>query len=245
MTYHSLAGHAQTLQRQVVAAGGADYTKTNFSLSVTVGEPVVQTITNAHNILTQGFQQPPENSAALPLQWLSFTAVLSNGQSRLQWVTAQEFGNDYFDIQRSADGLNFVHFITVKSRGDNAAAQYYYAIDPSPFTGKTFYRIRQIDKDGHFSYSIIVAVFMNGESAGWSIFPDPVATLANIEIHLPAPQQLKLQLFDTGGRLLMVKELEAHAGVNNISWDMHGLNGGVYIISSNNNALPVIKLLKK
>jgi len=111
----------------------------------------------------------------LPIELVSFTAKPFDGDVALNWITSTEKNNDYFVVERSQDGLVFEKVFTMKSAndGNSVKKQNYDGIDPDPFSGVSYYRLKQVDKSGKYSYAPIVSVIMNGNAA-IQIYPNPV-----------------------------------------------------------------------
>ena len=111
----------------------------------------------------------------LPIELVSFTAKPFDGDVALNWITSTEKNNDYFDVERSQDGLVFEKVFRMKSAkdGNSVEKQNYDGIDPNPFSGLSYYRLKQVDKSGKYSYAPIVSVIMNGNST-IQIYPNPV-----------------------------------------------------------------------
>ncbi len=111
----------------------------------------------------------------LPIELVSFTAKPFDGDVALNWITSTEKNNDYFDVERSQDGLVFEKVFKMKSAkdGNSVEKQNYEGIDPNPFSGLSYYRLKQVDKSGKYSYAPIVSVIMNGNST-IQIYPNPV-----------------------------------------------------------------------
>lgn len=94
------------------------------------------------------------NGISFPLQWLDFQATLLDNQVvSLKWTTESEVQNDYFTIERSVDGIIFTPIETISGQEDNTPTQNYTTLDKEPFNGTNYYRIRQTDLDGHFTFS--------------------------------------------------------------------------------------------
>jgi hypothetical protein len=74
-------------------------------------------------------------ASPLPVSWLDFTAEAGTNKVNLQWTTASELNNDYFLVQRSADGVNFESIGTVDGMGTSSTAQNYSFIDTEPLNG--------------------------------------------------------------------------------------------------------------
>jgi len=101
-------------------------------------------------------------SCALPIELISFNANLFSGLVEVDWATATETDNDFFEIQRSGDGLNW-EVIEVVDGAENSSSLISYAIeDRAPLLGLSYYRLKQVDMNGAFSYSD-TRVISNGE----------------------------------------------------------------------------------
>jgi hypothetical protein len=104
-------------------------------------------------------------NTALPVEFLFFTASLNNQkQVVLNWATASELNNDFFTIERSVDGLTWEVVDLVNGSGTTSLRNDYSTIDPRPYSGLSYYRLKQTDFDGAFEYADIVSVF-NGNEA--------------------------------------------------------------------------------
>jgi hypothetical protein len=182
--------------------------------------------------------------STLPVNWLFFTATLINGQTHLKWATAQEFNNDHFDVQRSNDGVNFTTFTTVPGKGDNAGRSDYEAIDQTPYSGTTYYRLKQVDKNGQFRFSIIVFVRMD-KNMILAIFPNPTDGYIQISFHSEFAKQSTIQLFDFKGRLIKQKTFSIQRGNNAISWNINEVPSGTYIIQSEDASIPATKIIRQ
>ena len=114
-------------------------------------------------------------STTLPVTLASFNAKAAGRMANLDWATASEANNAYFDVERSADARSF----TSLGRGTTAARQTYSFTDEVPANGANYYRLKQVDTDGTFSYSPVRVVLIrnNGEL---TILGNPVSTELNV-----------------------------------------------------------------
>jgi hypothetical protein len=106
----------------------------------------------------------------LPLELIDFKATQQDNKVRLNWTTASESNNAFFDIEHSFDGKIFSKIGQVKGAGTSNSLQYYTYLDEKPLSGIHHYRLKQVDYDGTSSYSkmITVALSKRGKVA---IFP--------------------------------------------------------------------------
>ncbi len=94
----------------------------------------------------------------LPLNWLSFEAkVVSNNKAQLNWTTASELNTSHFEVEKSRNAIEFANIGIIKSNSQ-LNKNYYEFIDSKVNEGFTYYRIKQIDIDGKYSYSSIKQV---------------------------------------------------------------------------------------
>ncbi|MDA9555813.1 hypothetical protein N9R54_06240, partial [Pelobium sp.] len=85
----------------------------------------------------------------LPIELVSFTAEKENNGVKLNWITASETNNDYFTIEKSKDGINFMLLTSEKSKKSNSKIrQNYDFTDLNPSKGVNYYRLKQFDLDG-------------------------------------------------------------------------------------------------
>ena len=96
----------------------------------------------------------------LPIQLINFTAQVFGDKVQLNWATASELNNHYFTVQRSVDGVEFEQVGEVAGAGTTSVEQHYQLIDNSPKSGTSYYRLKQTDFDGKFTYSDIISVDM-------------------------------------------------------------------------------------
>jgi NedA-like, galactose-binding domain len=90
----------------------------------------------------------------------------------LQWINYTQTKNDYFEIQKSEDGVQFETLLTRDGAGPANVPQFYRAFDRNPVEGNNYYRLKLVYKDGSFEYSRIVDVVFNPES-NFTVFPNP------------------------------------------------------------------------
>lgn len=110
--------------------------------------------------------------APLPIKLVSFTAVKENSIVKISWQTIEERNNEYYVIERSTDGVNFETVTTLSGNKNSTSLISYNQYDYSPYLGTSYYRLKQVDLDGTFSYSSI-AVIEFGIQTDWTIYPNP------------------------------------------------------------------------
>ncbi len=112
------------------------------------------------------------NDAALPIIYSKFTATQTKEYVTLNWQTTTELNNSYFAVERSGNAVNYTAVARVNSAATGAAVQDYAYTDKLPFAGTNYYRLKQVDKDGKFSYSKTVSIgYLKPGSI--QLFPNP------------------------------------------------------------------------
>lgn len=111
-----------------------------------------------------------------PVKLLTFGATKFNSDILVKWETAQELNNSHFIIERSTDGISFISVGQVKGNENSSIIVAYNFLDVNAPTVNLYYRLKQVDLDGTFTYSDIVLVKAGKSNNGTiSIFPNPIA----------------------------------------------------------------------
>lgn len=140
------------------------------------------------------------SGGALPVEMTSFNAALtSKNQTDLNWQTASELNNHYFQIEHSTDARSFTPIGVVDGKGTTNESQDYYYRHLAPRFGQNYYRLKQVDFDGTFAYSDLVNVNykIKGDIHPILIYPNPVSdqlSLTNI-----SSGELSLEVFNVLG----------------------------------------------
>lgn len=183
-------------------------------------------------------------SNPLPVSWLSFKAGKVDDDVQLEWRTASETNSNYFEIERSNDGLSFKGIGVIEAAGNSNTIQTYSFTDSDPLAGINYYRLRQVDYDGSFSYSAIAYVKFSQVQhlAAW---PNPTADGI---IHLTSGQNEfngdVLAVMDTQGRKIEGYAISQQSAGLQISLPTT-LSAGMYLLvlqpeTGESRTIPVI-----
>jgi len=160
----------------------------------------------------------------LTVELLSFQAKEHNEGILLNWVTASETDNAYFELQRSENGKNFKSVVQIKGHGTSLEAHNYSFLDVLPADGSNYYRLKQVDFDGSFEYSEVVHINWDDKAASkLKIFPNPTSN----ELYYFMEDKSSVQavhIYDAYGKLLMI-ETEMDGLL-----ELEALEKGVYIL---------------
>lgn len=194
------------------------------------------------------FNNADDAISILPIELVSFKAraVASEGdlgKVEITWQTAWERDNDYFEVEKSRDGVNFQSIARVSPKGNNGfsnSIQNYVHYDEQPWLGKNYYRLKQVDFDGTTTYSKIEVVIFErsalAPTAGkMEVYPNPFASNSqSLKVVLPAGGIGAgwLVLWDMAGREMYRKRIEeGQTQLEIIPEETQGkLTNGAYII---------------
>jgi hypothetical protein len=175
---------------------------------------------------------------ALPVELVSFTAEAKAGVVKTKWITAIEINNDYFTVERSDDGVNFKMVGKVDGAGNSTQTLAYSFIDTDPLEGVSYYRLKQTDYDGQFSYSDIVMVRTTVvEEVKVSVFPNPAQSEVNIQLS-NVSDDVQISIYDQFGKLMYanVYPSTGSRSAQNIQLNVSNiLSAGVYFLNVSAN----------
>ena len=113
-------------------------------------------------------------NSPLPIELISFKATLKSDIVELDWSTASELNNDYFTLERAASLEKFEKISIIEGQGTAKSKTNYSFTDNSPFPGTSYYRLKQTDFDGKFTYSEIRKVEYVISSTRLNVYPNPI-----------------------------------------------------------------------
>jgi len=119
----------------------------------------------------------------LPIELTSFNANLVNKTVELDWQTETEINNDYFTVEKSNNTVVWEELTTVKGAGNSNYKINYKTIDQNPLEGISYYRLKQTDFNGEYSYSDIQVINNKGVK-DISVYPNPVKNSLNVDYAL-------------------------------------------------------------
>jgi hypothetical protein len=151
----------------------------------------------------------------LPIELLSFKAGLINNTVELKWTTASETNNDFFIVERTTDVERFESIIQIEGKGTTKEVNHYTAWDPVPLSGRSYYRLKQTDFDGKFSYSPVQVVDYEGpQFATLTAFPNPLSG-QNLTVKIEGlgeAKEVPIQIWNVQGKKIYDVILEVKTG---------------------------------
>lgn len=192
-----------------------------------------------------------QSNNVLPIELLNFEAILRHSKVDLAWVTGSEINNDYFTVERSLDTENFEFVTEVAGAGNSSKLLSYATVDKNPYKGISYYRLKQTDFDGKYSYSKLMAVNnKNSKNFEFKIFPNPTdgqhVFITSDELNDDKTEVLVV-LYDALGKEVYSKIILTDNGSFFTAIDSYErLVPGIYfIVGSSNNEIYRQKLIVK
>ncbi|MBI2271395.1 MAG: T9SS type A sorting domain-containing protein [Bacteroidetes bacterium] len=182
----------------------------------------------------------------LPVSLIRFWAALKEEAVQLKWTTASETGNDYFTIERSMNAVDFEPIATLNGAGNSSRMLNYSYTDQYPYTGINYYRLKQTDFDGKYSYSAIAATEKNKNALGL-LFPNPTTGAFTVQLNGQNEDNVSVAIHDVLGREVYY----TNAGVDELSGSGNLFvtpyetipSGIYYVIASSGNKVVKQKLI--
>lgn len=187
------------------------------------------------------------SATTLPVELSKFTAQLSKNSVKLNWATANEINNAGFEIEKSISGEKFgkIGFVKAKSNSQNN----YEFVDENAVNTKAsevYYRLKQMDKDGKFTYSNVEVVKMPSKNNFTvSTFENPFNNQIKLQVGVEKESLITVTITNVEGKIIKTTKSVLQKGNNNISIPAYDFANGQYFITLNNGnvnqTLSVIK----
>ena len=175
-------------------------------------------------------------SGALPILLSSFNVSCNNKGAQLVWTTEWEQNNDRFVVEKSIDAVQWKEIAVIAAR--NLAADYKFS---DVEAGNAYYRLKQVDKDGQFTYSKILRSNCAIASITLLMYPNPVTDYTELVFQSDRNFTGTVQVFSAGGQLIKNIQAQAQRGQNKLRVNLPGLVKGTYILRLNNGEINLEK----
>lgn len=173
------------------------------------------------------------SGGGLPIELVSFHAVAVGNTVELKWQTETELNNDYFTIERSSDGETFTGIEIVQGAGNSSQHRNYETVDLNPLAGTSYYRLKQTDYNGAFTYSDVVSVTIN-KSDLFTISPNPVSdsriTLQLNKEEITGDAQWVF-ITDMSGKTVFTQNLQNEGSLSHALTLPGELSAGIYVLT--------------
>ena len=220
----------------------------NLTNGQTVGDPI--TFSSIGLTSFSDFGAGYGGGSTLPITLSSFTVnLVDNKYADLNWVTSAELNNAYFDIERSADGKNYEAIGRVDGHGTSLVMNEYNFKDESPLEGISYYRLKQTDFDGPFTYSPIQSlnnaqIVLTADDV--NLFPNPATTEINVAVQMKKEGDQQIEIVDLAGRVVYSQSQSFYEGQNQFKMPLDNLPTGFYFVKFGaEGETPVLKKFLK
>jgi hypothetical protein len=174
-------------------------------------------------------------ASTLPVKVVNFAARKIDDAVKLSWQTASENNSDHFVIERSKPNGAFIKIGELNAAGTSNQLLDYQFIDNQPAKGYNLYRLKQVDKDNKFEYSLIR--WVKFDEAKNELFVFPTTTTATVFIQ--SNEKTVVELYDLHGIRLVAKEIN-----NNDELDLSKYAAGPYVLRNRKDG-KTYKIIKR
>lgn len=242
---------------QIDKDGSGGIATLTFNSSPTETGPIANLVAQRWNTLTNAWESPlPDqtctpysatvpnvsnfspwtltgNGSSLPVTLMSFTVQKKNTYAELIWITVTETNNYGYDVEKSTDSYEWVKIGFVKGTGNsNIFYQYSYndLLTENISKGDTtiYYRLKQIDFDGKFSYSELKSVNLSSLDSNkptvFDLFPNPASEYFNIISNQPE-NLFEVKIYNEVGSIVRSFTME-----NRVRLDISDMKPSAYVI---------------
>lgn len=177
----------------------------------------------------------PAPIVTLPVNFISFSAVRTQGSIKLVWDVAEEINLREYKVQRTTNGMQWEDLTTIPATRSSR----YTWTDPNPGSAKNYYRICSVDLDGQLKYTRVISIETGIAAFKLNVAPNPIREYADVKIELPENTVLSMQLVGANGLTIWTYHATLPAGAHVIRInELARFAPGVYqlVIKSTTNA---------
>ncbi len=166
----------------------------------------------------------------LPVTGFQAAAQLAGNHISIQWETLSENNTKEFMVEKSSNGTQWSVIDTTAAAGFSQTKQVYSSTDITPGS-INYYRVKQVDMNGRFTYSNVVSLAVKPNSIAAKTFPNPFVNQLQVDISSNSNQKVQLAVTDASGRKLIQRTWQLSKGINSITLsEVKQLVAGVYFI---------------
>jgi len=189
-------------------------------------------------------------SCPLPVSISRFIGYKGTSKDILEWTTGSELNNAYFNLQHGTDAINFSTLAKVSSKapGGNSSIDIdYRSENTKPSIGHNYYRLQQVDLDGHSTYeSRIVDLIWDNDGNSVTMYPNPTTDVLNIDLFATEASTTSVRISDMSGRTVKSVLLKSVTGMNNVTISLAELANGLYTVQIfTNDKLSFVQKVRK
>jgi hypothetical protein len=163
----------------------------------------------------------------LPIELTSFTGSCAGRTKTFNWTTASETNNDFFTLERSTDGETFETVKIIPGAGTSTSSQHYSVQIAEADANLVYYRLKQTDYDGQYSYSNIIHVSCtsdNGYADELTVYPNPANESIQIQLHSNEQGTYVIAIYNLLGQVVQEVQ-QTKSGAETLSIPLSVANG--------------------
>jgi hypothetical protein len=225
-----------------VYAAGAGLTISYSAGIITItGISTTHIANNATRYITIG---SASGITPLPITRLYFNAEKEEAKIKLTWITVSETNNDYYTIEKSknAEGWEFVS--NIKGAGNSNSKLNYIDYDNHPYQGISYYRLKQTDYDGKYTYSPIETINFIDQTFVW-LAPNPAENKLTVFLKEELTNT-RVSIFNASGSVVLLSNPDESQALQ-MTLDISSLQPGMYTIkiAGDRNKTVISKFVKR
>jgi Secretion system C-terminal sorting domain len=180
---------------------------------------------------------------ALPIELVSFDAIIGDNIVNFDWTTASENNNDYFVVERSTDGFEWEVVANVDGTGNSTSLVSYKANDNKEVRGIVYYKLKQVDFDGNETNSAIRTVHGRIQEGETTLYPNPTQNVLVINERDIEIESIEIQTINGATLNVNIQELVNVnlSTIDKVILNLQHLADGIYFIKTSKNTVKFVK----
>jgi len=184
------------------------------------------------------------NAAPLSVKLKTFDGWRGSDFNLLTWVTSSEINHQYFEIERSVDGIDFIPLGKVNGAGTSKIENRYSFKDDKPIQ-TAYYRLKQVDLNSNITYSRIIRIIRPAESMLNAIFQNPVHGILKADLKTTEAGPAQIHIVDISGKTMFTEFIKLQKGFNQYQANLNRLSPGTYyLVITRDNIRKTFPLIK-
>jgi hypothetical protein len=185
----------------------------------------------------------PFTAGILPVNITLLRAYKQINKVAVEWITDLEVNNDFFEVERSADGKEFRSIGSVRGNGNKNTHSFYSFEDYNPLNGMNYYRLKQVDFDGIYEYSDVVSVDYDSTVRSLTISPNPVTNWTELNIEKSFNTDMDFKIYNAMGQVMFSGTLLQDQLKKSL--DLSELSPGTYTLKMGQGEYAIVERIVK
>jgi len=167
------------------------------------------------------------NASPLSVKMKTFEGWKANAFNLLTWVTLTERDHQYFEVERSEDGIDFSPIGRVNGAGNSSNEKRYSYKDEKPLT-EGYYRLKQVDAHNNITYSRMIRIVRPVISKLNATFENPVHGILKTNLETSEAGLAEIRIVDVSGKTMFTETVSLQKGYNQYNRNLDKLTHGTY-----------------